>query len=66
MFTLKAGLLALALALPALNPSVDEGQGTAQPGANLSGLNMGSFLLGASFDSEEMLGQVLVVEIGGG
>ena len=66
MFTIKSAVLALALAIPASTLNIDEGQGTAEPGANLSGLNMGTYLLGASFDSSEMLGKVLVVEIGGG
>ena len=66
MLLFKSSLLALALIGPAFFATNDEGQGTAEPGANLSGLNMGSYLLGASFDSSEMLGKVLVVEIGGG
>jgi hypothetical protein len=59
-------MLTLALAMPATTPTSGEGQGTAQPGANLDGLQMGTYLMGASFDSSEMLGKVLVVEIGGG
>ncbi|MDF1838448.1 MAG: hypothetical protein P1V35_11300 [Planctomycetota bacterium] len=66
MFSIHSGLLALALAFPITQPASDEGQGTAEPGANLSGLNMGNHLLGPSFDSSDMRGKVLVVEIGGG
>ncbi len=66
MLTTKLALLALALVMPATVPSDDEGQGTAQPGANINDLQMGTYLLGPNFDASAMLGKVLVVEIGGG
>lgn len=66
MLLFKSAVLALALAAPAALNINDEGQGTAQPGTHVSDLRMGTYLLGAAFDTEEMLGKVLVVEIGGG
>ena len=66
MILLKSAMLTLALAGSAFLASNDEGQGTAQPGTHVSDLRMGTYLLGPGFDTEEMLGKVLVVEIGGG
>jgi hypothetical protein len=63
MLTLKIAMLTLALAIPATIPISDEGQGTAQPDANVDGLQMGTYLMGAPLD---YVGKVLVVEIGGG
>jgi len=58
--------LLLASALLTLSaPPVDEGQGVAQEGTVLSGLNAGRHISGVPFDKSAMLGKVVVVEIGG-
>ena len=66
MLLLKSALLALTLSAPAIFSASDEGQGSAQPGTHVADLRMGTYLLGSPFDTDEMLGKVLVVEIGGG
>lgn len=43
-----------------------EGQGTAQPGANLKQLSTGDLLFGGATEVEQLLGKVVVVNIGGG
>ena len=44
----------------------DEGQGTAQPGANLAQLEAGKLIYGVDARPEDWRGQVVVVNIGGG
>ncbi len=44
----------------------DEGQGTAKPGSTLSQLQPGKVIYGVAPDPDAFVGQVVVVNIGGG
>lgn len=61
--------LGIAFLLAAAGPLLvlaGEGQGTAEPGANLAQLDTGQLVYGAELVPEEWLGKVVVVNIGGG
>jgi len=59
--------LTLAVLLISMQPTwADDGQAQAVPGARLAGLQIGTVLHGSDFDPEDHLGEVVVVNIGGG
>lgn len=57
--------VAPSVASPSLSNPIDEGQGTAEPGTRLDGLRPGNHVFGVPFDPVDMLGTIVVVEIGG-
>jgi len=66
---LTLGLTA-AIGVPAMlwsaGPSFcGEGQGTAAPGTEISGLNIGTYWYGAEIDASDLQGKVVLVEIWG-
>ena len=58
-------MAAAALALGAASAGAEQGQGTADPDANVAGLNLGTYWFGAEIDKRDLAGKVVLVELWG-
>jgi hypothetical protein len=61
---LTLGIFAL-VALAPLVLHADQGQGTADPNAEIKDLNLGTYWYGAAVDKKALFGKVVLVEIWG-
>ena len=65
MRALPTVALILGACLLSLPAHAEQGQGTAEAGANIDGLNLGTYWYGAPIDKRDLIGKVVLVEIWG-
>ena len=61
----RASWLALLTALMTSAAWADQGQGPAEPGARIEGVNLGTYWFGARVTKKDLMGKVVLFEIYG-